>query len=225
MPKISIITVCYNEDNVGRTCESILNQTCRDYEWIVIDGGSTGKCADILKSYADKMTVFVSEKDSGIYNAMNKGIAQASGEYLIFMNAGDEFFHPEVLALIKPFLNGQNEIVYGDTKHIKSPEEAVIVSYPDELKKKMFINNTINHQSALIRKDLFARFGGYDESFPIFADVEKWLVYLENGCVFKHLPVIIAKFYCDGVSSRFTERYYAERDQMYEKHFDMAELV
>lgn len=73
---------------------SILGQSSGDYEWLVIDGGSAGKCIETLREFADKMTLFVSEKDNGIYDAMNKGIARAQGEYLIFMNAGDVFFHP-----------------------------------------------------------------------------------------------------------------------------------
>lgn len=92
MPKISVITVCYNEPEVKRTCDSILGQSSGDYEWLVIDGGSAGKCIETLREFADKMTLFVSEKDNGIYDAMNKGIARARGEYLIFMNAGDVFF-------------------------------------------------------------------------------------------------------------------------------------
>lgn len=220
MPKISVITVCYNEPEVKRTCDSILGQSSGDYEWLVIDGGSAGKCIETLREFADKMTLFVSEKDNGIYDAMNKGIARARGEYLIFMNAGDVFFHPEILRLIEPYLNGENEIVYGDTQYINEDCSSEIVSCPDSLSKEFFIGNTINHQSAFIRRSLFARFGSYDEKFPIFADVEKWLVYKENGCRFKHLPVIVAGFYRTGVSSRYTESYYAERHRMYEKHFD-----
>ena len=136
------------------------------------------------------------------------------------MNAGDVFFHPEILRLIEPYLNGENEIVYGDTQYINEDGSSEIVSCPDSLSKEFFIDNTINHQSAFIRRSLFARFGSYDEKFPIFADVEKWLVYKENGCRFKHLPVIVAGFYRTGVSSRYTESYYAERHRMYEKHFD-----
>lgn len=219
MPKISVITVCYNEPEVERTCNSILEQTCKNYEWIVIDGGSTGKCIETLRKFADKMTLFVSEKDNGIYDAMNKGIRRAKGEYLVFMNAGDVFFHSEVLQLVEPYLDGRNEIVYGDTQYINKDGSAEIISCPDSLSKEFFIGNTINHQSAFIRRDIFARFGGYDENFPIFADVEKWLVCKENNCCFKHLPVIVAGFYRTGVSSRFTERYYAERRRMYEKHF------
>lgn len=154
MPKISVITVCYNEPEVKRTCNSILEQTCKNYEWLVIDGGSAGKCIETLREFADKMTLFVSEKDNGIYDAMNKGIARARGEYLIFMNAGDVFFHPEILRLIEPYLNGENEVVYGDTQYINEDGSSEIVSCPNSLSKEFFIGNTINHQSAFIRRSL-----------------------------------------------------------------------
>lgn len=219
MPKISVITVCYNETDVKRTCDSILKQSSRNYEWLIIDGGSKGQCLETLHSYANKATCFISEKDNGIYDAMNKGIARAKGEYLIFMNAGDVFFHSEVLQLVEPYLNGKNEIVYGDTQYINEDGSSEIISCPDSISKEFFIRNTINHQSAFIKRNLFACFGGYDESFPIFADVEKWLVYKENDCLFKYLPIIIAGFYRTGVSSRYTESYYAEHRRMCEKHF------
>ena len=89
---ISIITVCYNiKDEIERTCESIISQTANNYEWIVVDGGSIDGTVDILNKYKDKMSVFISEKDTGIYNAMNKGIKRATGEWCIFMNGGDCF--------------------------------------------------------------------------------------------------------------------------------------
>ena len=159
MPKISVITVCYNEPEVKRTCDSILGQSSGDYEWLVIDGGSTGQCLETLRAYAGKAACFVSERDNGIYDAMNKGIARARGEYLIFMNAGDVFFHSEILRLVEPYLNGENEVVYGDTQYINEDGSSEIVSCPDSLPKEFFIGNTINHQSAFIRRSLFARFG------------------------------------------------------------------
>lgn len=109
--------------------------------WL-LTGGSAGKCIETLREFADKMTLFVSEKDNGIYDAMNKGIARARGEYLIFMNAGDVFFHPEILRLIEPYLNGENEVVYGDTQYINEDGSSEIVSCPNSLSKEFFIGNT-----------------------------------------------------------------------------------
>ena len=96
--KYSIITINYNNrDGLEKTIQSVINQTCQDFEFIIIDGGSTDGSVDIIKKYNDRINYWVSEPDKGIYNAMNKGILQAHGEYLNFMNSGDCFFDNEVL--------------------------------------------------------------------------------------------------------------------------------
>ena len=92
MTKISIITVCYNEPNLEKTCESIINQTMQDFEWVVIDGGSNEETQNIWNKYKHRINTFVSEPDNGIYDAYNKGVKLATGDYIIFMNAGDCFY-------------------------------------------------------------------------------------------------------------------------------------
>ena len=122
-PIVSVITVCYNEKKIENTCKSIINQTFEDYEWIVVDGGSNDDTVDIFKKYKKNMSYFGSDKDSGIYNAMNKGIKIAKGEWIIFMNGGDCFYQKNSLSKISPheynediiFADGTN-IVY-NTKH------------------------------------------------------------------------------------------------------------
>ena len=96
--KYSIITVNYNnKEGLRKTIESVISQTFRDFEYIVIDGGSSDGSAELLKEYSDKITYWVSEPDKGIYNGMNKGIAKATGDYLNFMNSGDCFYDQQVL--------------------------------------------------------------------------------------------------------------------------------
>jgi len=95
--KLSVITICYNEKNIRKTCESIVGQSWQDFEWIVVDGGSTDGTLDVLNEYRDRIDVLISEPDNGIYNAMNKGIARARGEWLNFMNGGDAFCDKTVL--------------------------------------------------------------------------------------------------------------------------------
>lgn len=99
--KYSIITVNYNnKEGLRNTIESVIHQTYRDFEFIVIDGGSTDGSAEVLKEYDSQITYWVSEKDKGIYNAMNKGIAKATGDYLNFMNSGDCFYDEGVLGRV-----------------------------------------------------------------------------------------------------------------------------
>ena len=97
MPKVSIITICYNEPDLEKTCESIVNQTWQDFEWIVVDGGSNQETIDIFEKYKARIDEFISESDNVRYNAMNKGIKLAQGEYLNFLNAGDYYFYNDAL--------------------------------------------------------------------------------------------------------------------------------
>ena len=98
MMKYSIITINYNnKDGLKKTIESVINQSCKDFEYIIIDGGSTDGSVDVIRQYADRINYWISEPDKGVYNAMNKGVAQAHGEYLNFMNSGDCFSDNSVL--------------------------------------------------------------------------------------------------------------------------------
>ena len=110
--KYSIITINFNNrEGLERTIKSVITQTCQDFEYIIIDGGSTDGSIDIIKKYANKIHYWVSEPDNGIYHAMNKGVQFAHGEYLNFMNSGDFFIDIEVLSDLFPFLN--NDIITG----------------------------------------------------------------------------------------------------------------
>ena len=98
-PIISVITVCYNvASTIEKTMLSVLNQTYKNLEYIIIDGNSTDGTVDIIKKYAERLTFWISEPDKGIYDAMNKGIVKATGKFLIFMNAGDQFLNEKVLS-------------------------------------------------------------------------------------------------------------------------------
>lgn len=154
--KYSIITINFNNrDGLRRTIESVVNQTYRDFEYIIIDGGSIDGSVDIIKEYADKIDYWVSEPDKGIYNAMNKGITMAHGEYLNFMNSGDCFFDKERLQKIED-LNSDSDIIVGKDLHIdsKSGKSATsVISH--RLGFFHFYTTTIPHQSAFIKKKLF----------------------------------------------------------------------
>ena len=111
--KLSIITVNFNNvEGLRKTAESIVSQTFQDFEWIVIDGGSTDGSKELIEQYSDRIAYWCSEKDSGIYNAMNKGVRYAKGEYINFMNSGDCFADSSVLSDVSERLL-DNVILYG----------------------------------------------------------------------------------------------------------------
>ena len=125
--KYSIITINYNNrDGLENTIKSVINQTCQDFEYIVIDGGSTDGSVDVINKYADKIDYWISEPDKGIYNAMNKGILRAHGEYLNFMNSGDYFYDNEVLE--KMYSCCVNDMVVGKDYHFNSKSNSSFIT-------------------------------------------------------------------------------------------------
>lgn len=196
---VSVITICYNiKDEIERTCKSIIEQTCQDFEWIVVDGGSTDGTLEILEKYKHRINIFISEADSGIYNAMNKGIKRASGKFLIFMNGGDCFADIDI---IEEFKNLDGIYDYADIIYGNSMFNGKEVQYPYPLTKQYFYNQCINHQSSFIKKELFDKYGYYDEKYKIISDWQKWVVFIINHCEFVHWNKTVAVFDAKGVSS------------------------
>lgn len=208
-PFFSVVTVCRNErEKIRTTCESICGQSYRDFEWIVIDGASTDETLDVLREYEDQMAVLISEPDAGIYNAMNKGIKRASGEYVVFMNGGDYFSGNDVLQFVADA--PEAGILYGDLL-FDGPEPS-IAQFPDRLPPSYLLNNMLPHQASFIRRELFERYGGYDESFKIAGDYDLFARLLEIhrvSCF--HVPYTLAVFNGEGISKDL--RYRALRKQ------------
>lgn len=199
-PKLSVITICYNAPRLTATCDSILAQTFRDFEWIVIDGGSGSETQHIWGKYKAHITRFVSEPDTGIYNAMNKGIRLARGTYVCFMNAGDSFHDSAVFSDIFGGEMPTADVVYGDACYLKK-WGSKIAHYPDRADLMYFINRSINHQASFIRRDLFTKYGLYDESYKNAGDYDKWLCFAKNGATFQHTDRVVADFLMGGRSS------------------------
>lgn len=171
MQKLTIITINFNhKEGLKRTIDSIVNQTFTGYEWIVVDGGSTDGSKELLEQYKDRFAWWCSEPDKGIYNAMNKGLMHASGEYINFMNAGDSFASPTILdeIFLKPHTA---DVLYGRMV-VKTIEGEEI--WPNMMKPKLrwfdFFNATLNHQSTFTKRDVLIQNGAFDESYKIYAD-------------------------------------------------------
>ncbi|MCD7985112.1 MAG: glycosyltransferase [Desulfovibrio sp.] len=201
-PFFSIITVCLNEPNLERTCESVVTQTCQDFEWLVIDGGSDEKALCIFEKYKKRMDYFISEKDNGVYHAMNKGILQSKGKYCNFMNAGDSFYMPDVLQKVAEFLKYYPEIdvLYGNT-YIGAPRNSVVCPGRHKDLYEYFYRYTVGHQSSFIRRNCFLNYGMYDTNLIIASDYKYFLMLYKNGCIFKYFDNILAYIDNHGLSS------------------------
>lgn len=200
-PKLSIITVNLNNaPGLRKTIESVLCQTFSDYEYIIIDGGSTDGSLDVVKEYAAKITYWVSEPDKGIYNAMNKGILQSKGEYIQFLNSGDCFISNSILESVKSNLLGE-EIIYGNGILLFKDGSSRVYSTPEKLTLNYFYSNSLFHPSTFIRRDLFITYDLYNESNKIVSDWEFFLkTIMVNNVTSKHLPIIIANAEDGGIS-------------------------
>lgn len=205
--KYSIITVNYNnKDGLRKTIESVIHQSFRDFEYIIIDGGSTDGSADVLKEYDAQIDYWVSEPDKGIYNAMNKGIAQAKGEYLNFMNSGDCFYAPDILEKVASY-NYETDFIVGRDYHFNEEIQKGHVSIlPSRTTMIHFFVATLDHQSSFIRRELFDN-SPYDEGYRLVSD---WIFFTEkivrDGKQVQFIPDIICRREEGGLSEQQHER-------------------
>ena len=217
--KLSIITVCYNEKGVEATCKSIVSQAWQDFEWIVIDGGSDSWCTDILEKYREHMTFYVSEKDNGIYDAMNKGISHAKGEYTLFMNAGDTFLNKKTLERVSTHFSKNSDVFYGDVVLKQQDSSYTYKLFPSNITDVFFIRDCLAHQSAYIRTSLFQKYGNYSTEYKIVSDWKKWIRLIQAGVTFTHLPFLCTIYDCAGISTKNEKLSVAERESILPLYF------
>lgn len=200
--KFSIITVNLNNvSGLAATMQSVFNQVFNEYQYIVIDGGSTDGSVHLLEDHKNKLSYRVSESDTGVYNAMNKGIQKATGEYVLFLNSGDFLLDENVLASIAEELN-EKDIVYGHILFKDPNGKSWIGVYPDELAFSHFATGSLPHPASFIKRSLFESVGQYDESLIICAD---WKFFLDAVCKhkvsYRHVNKTVSVFHLDGMSS------------------------
>ncbi len=175
--KFSIITVNYNnKEGLKRTIESVIHQSFRGFEFIVIDGGSTDGSADVLQAYDEQITYWVSEPDHGIYHAMNKGILQAKGDYLNFMNSGDCFYDKNVLQKVATYGYDDDFIVGKDYHYNNETGQGHVSIQPPRTTMIHFFVATLDHQSSFIKRALFED-SLYDENHRLVSD---WIFFTEK---------------------------------------------
>lgn len=199
---ISIVTVCYNAQNcLEKTIQSIISQKFSDKEYIVIDGNSKDNTSLIFQKYRSDIDVLISEKDNGIYNAMNKGIDLATGEWIIFMNAGDMFVNNEVLTNVAENLKPDFDVVYGDIL-VNKNGNLVVKEAPSIIKN--IHRMPFCHQAVFTRSDLLQKYH-FDEKYSLSSDYKFFKKLILNGASFKKIDLPITIYDKKGLSN--TQRF------------------
>jgi len=207
MLKISIITVCYNSAAFIRdTLESVTTQTYKDIEYIVIDGASTDATFDIVSEYRDKITHMISEPDHGLYDAINKGIKLASGDFIGILNSDDLFYDNLCIAKLAEFieLNQDADAVYSDLIYVKRNDISKKVrSYRVRRNSlwKVRFGFMIPHPTFYAKRELFEKFGLYKTNYRVSADFELMLRFMLNKIKILRLHVIMVKMREGGISN------------------------
>jgi len=216
---VSIIIPTYNSIGfLSKAVDSILSQNFKDFEIVIMDNLSVDGTADLIEQYKKKDNRFrlFRERDYGIYDAMNKGIDQAKGDWLYFMGADDTLFDENVLSSIAMHLTAENDIVYGDSLWI--PEN---FKEAGEWKYETFVKANINHQRIFYRKNVFKQYGGLKLKYKIASDHEMNIRFFCNKNIRKkYIPVTICKFHSGGFSANKTDEvFWNDWDEIILKNF------
>ena len=226
-PTLSIITVCLNEPLLQRTCESIVNQTFQNFEWIVIDGGSNYETLEIFERYKSRMDYFISEPDGGIYFGMNKGIFQSKGKWLNFMNAGDYLVHDSVLRDIFNFIeeNPDGDLIYGDYI-IRNERGSRVIKSPEEINKDCLFYTMPHHEASFIKRIFFDMYGYYDTTYLLMADRDFYIkLVVGNQCKFNRIDMPILVYSQAGRSSKNNTQIFRELSRIRSVYFSQEESL
>ena len=217
-PFLSIITICHNAKYIRDTCHSIAEQSFQKFEWIVIDGGSNQETLKTFKKYKNHITVMVSEKDDGRYDAMNKGIALSKGKYLLFLNGGDYLYDQLVLEKIFSYsiplnlislfkLTLSSDIICGEvvTKETGMMPYPLWSTGPQEHNIGFFSGDSLPHQATFIQSELFQKIGLYDKNLKYAGDYEWFMrAIILHSIKTQYLPIVVTVYNFEGVSSSST---------------------
>lgn len=206
--KVTIITVSYNSSKtIEKTIKSVLNQTYDNIEYIIIDGDSSDGTKDIIKMYEDKFKgrmKWISEKDKGIYDAMNKGINMASGKWIGIINSDDWYQYDAIYKIINCGNNSSDpDVIFGNLKFIYNFGNKDYFVNIDQPKNLSILKNgkTIHHPSVFIKRNIYNKYGVYDTSYKLAADYELLLRFYLNDLKFKYCDANIACFRAGGASN------------------------
>lgn len=202
---LTVVTVCYNSSKtISRCIESVLRLNNIEHEYLIVDGESKDNTLEIIAKYRTSFEEkniplrVISEKDTGIYNAMNKAIDLANGDWIIYLNSDDYFYDRDSVAKILDGIKDNVDVLYGDV--MVATSDRIIMQKPRDLERlKSGTEMPFCHQSTFVRRDILQKYR-FDEKYKIIADIDSFLRMYEDGLIFKYLPICIAVFSNDGLS-------------------------
>ena len=223
LPRVTVITIVLNAvEVIDRTLASVVAQDYPNLEYIVVDGLSTDGTLDVIERYRSRITLLVSEKDGGIYQAMNKGAALATGEWILFMNGGDRFVGKDAITQAFASCNWQAcDVIFGDGI-FSHQGYRVVERAPDVVTLRD--GNGFSHQSTFVRAELQKAYG-FDVSERVAADYDLFLRLYAAGKVFTHVDVVVSEFFSGGFSNLPPAQTIRLRHRVYKKHLARSDLV
>lgn len=229
-PKFSIITVTYNASLLmGATLESVLSQTYTNYEYILVDGGSTDDTVAVAKASGIEFAHIVSERDNGIYDAMNKGMALATGDYLCFLNAGDAFFAPDTLQTIVDAIADETElpdVLYGETAEVDAQRNFVRMrrlQAPKELTWHSFRNGMlVCHQAFYARREIAPM---YDLRYRLSSDVDWCIKVMKRSKKMVNVNAVVVNYLQNGLSLQHHRKSLVERFRVMSRHYGLLPTI
>lgn len=217
-PLFSVITINKNNSTgLEKTIASVVNQNFKDFEYIIIDGDSNDNSIEVIKKYETKVSYWLTEKDSGIYNAMNKAIKKSAGTFCIFLNSGDYFFDNSVLSTIKKNLRADADLCFGNIEYEVSKKG---YTYTNKLNILHFIDGSIPHGASAIKRDLFDRIGLYNEKNIVVSDWEFFIkAIFINKIKYVYIPQVLTIYQEGGISNndKFANIRQEEREKIFQE--------
>ncbi len=203
---VSIIIIVYNNASyIEDAIKSVLSQNYNDIEYIVIDGGSTDGTVEIVKGFGDRINIFISESDEGIYDALNKGVLLATGDVIAFLHSDDVYANKSVISDVVDLFDNDTQGVYGDLVYTDKVDMNKVFRYwkscdfsPMLLSKGWMPP----HPTLFLRREVYKKYGAFDTSFKIAGDYDFMLRILKDNIVVKYLPQVIYRMRVGGESNR-----------------------
>lgn len=218
--KVSIITVSLNSANtIEQTILSVLNQSYQNIEYIIVDGMSMDGTVEIIQKYEDRWDCFIHEKDEGLYDAMNKGIAHASGDIVGIINSDDWYEENAVEKVVECFRETDAEVAYGRMRVLKN-EEVIGISPQEEM--RLIWTNGFPHPAVFVKRSIYKEYGCYDTDYRIVADYDLGLRLYTAGVRFGYIDAILANFRRGGLSSVCKVQHYEEALRVVRHYIEMC---